>query len=196
MNQEEMNRLILFCGPSGSGKTTIVKHLLSKYPVLSFSVSATTRKQRNGEVNGTDYYFISVEEFKSKINNGDFLEWEEVYENGFYGTLTSEIDRINALGKVALFDVDVVGGLNIKSKFGSNLLDVFVRPPSPDDLRKRLVARATETPESLERRIGKAAQELSFGDRFSNILVNDTIEQACAQADSLVEQFLALRHTK
>jgi len=196
MNQEEMNRLILFCGPSGSGKTTIVKHLLSKYPVLSFSVSATTRKQRNGEVNGTDYYFISVEEFKSKINNGEFLEWEEVYENGFYGTLTSEIDRINALGKVALFDVDVVGGLNIKSKFGSNLLDVFVRPPSPDDLRKRLVARATETPESLERRIGKAAQELSFGDRFSNILVNDTIEQACAQADSLVEQFLALRHTK
>ncbi|MEY3342600.1 MAG: hypothetical protein RL090_284 [Bacteroidota bacterium] len=196
MNQEEMNRLILFCGPSGSGKTTIVKHLLSKYPVLSFSVSATTRKQRNGEVNGTDYYFISVEEFKSKINNGEFLEWEEVYENGYYGTLTSEVDRINALGKVALFDVDVVGGLNIKSKFGSNLLDVFVRPPSPDDLRKRLVARATETPESLERRIGKAAQELSFGDRFSNILVNETIEQACAQADSLVEQFLALRHTK
>lgn len=196
MNQEEMNRLILFCGPSGSGKTTIVKHLLSKYPILSFSVSATTRKQRNGEVNGTDYYFISVEEFKSKINNGEFLEWEEVYENGYYGTLTSEVDRINALGKVALFDVDVVGGLNIKSKFGSNLLDVFVRPPSPDDLRKRLVARATETPESLERRIGKAAQELSFGDRFSNILVNETIEQACAQADSLVEQFLALRHTK
>jgi guanylate kinase len=196
MNQEEMNRLILFCGPSGSGKTTIVKHLLSKYPVLSFSVSATTRKQRNGEVNGTDYYFISVEEFKSKINNGEFLEWEEVYENGYYGTLTSEVDRINALGKVALFDVDVVGGLNIKSKFGSNLLDVFVRPPSPDDLRKRLVARATETPESLERRIGKAAQELSFGDRFSNILVNENIEQACAQADSMVEQFLALRHTK
>ncbi|MFM7078985.1 MAG: guanylate kinase [Bacteroidota bacterium] len=189
-----MPLLVLFCGPSGSGKTTIVKHLLSKFPVLSFSVSATTRKQRPGEINGSDYYFISVEEFKYKISNGEFLEWEQVYENGFYGTLSSEIDRINALGKVALFDVDVVGGLNIKSKFGSNLLDVFVRPPSPDDLRKRLVARATETPESLEKRIGKAAHELSFGDQFSNILINDTIEQACATAETLVDRFLAQRN--
>lgn len=121
------------------------------------------------------------------------MEWEEVYANGFYGTLMSEIERINSLGKVALFDVDVVGGLNIKSKFGDNLLDVFVRPPSPDDLRTRLVARATETPESLEKRIGKAAQELTFGSRFSHVLINNTIDQACMEADQLVKDFLDKR---
>jgi len=185
--------LVLFCGPSGSGKTTIVKHLLAKFPTLSFSVSATTRKQRPNENNGTDYYFISVDDFKSRIQSGAFLEWEEVYENGFYGTLLSEIERINSLGKVALFDVDVIGGLNIKSQFGENLLDVFVRPPSPDDLRKRLVARATETPESLEKRIGKAAQELAFGSRFSHVLINDTIDQACMEAEKLVKDFLEKR---
>lgn len=188
-----MPSLILFCGPSGSGKTTIVKHLLHKFPELAFSVSVTTRKQRPGEIDGKDYYFISVDAFKANIANGAFLEWEQVYENGYYGTLSSEIERINSLGKVALFDVDVVGGLNIKSKFGANLLDVFVRPPSPDDLRKRLVARATETPESLETRIGKAAQELAYGDKFSHVLVNTTIEQACSDADRMVTEFLENR---
>jgi guanylate kinase len=186
-------RLILFCGPSGSGKTTIVKHLLSRMPNLSFSVSATTRKQRDGEKDGKDYYFISVDEFKSRIEKDEFLEWEEVYENGFYGTLRSEVDRIAAMGKVAVFDVDVEGGLHIKQKFGSDLLDVFVKPPSPDDLRKRLVARATETPESLEKRIGKAAHELTYGPRFRNVIINEKIEQACEEAEQMVKAFIATK---
>ncbi len=190
MNQP---RLILFCGPSGSGKTTIVKYLLEHIADLSFSVSATTRKQRPDEVDGRDYYFISVEEFKSRIENDAFLEWEQVYENGFYGTLKTEVDRINALGKVPLFDVDVEGGLHIKEKYGSNLLDVFVRPPSPEDLRKRLVARATETPESLELRIGKASLELEYGPRFTHTIVNTTIEQACKEAADLVQRFISAK---
>src|SRR6187402_1193742 len=146
-------KLILFCGPSGSGKTSIVQHLLQKYPQLSFSVSATTRKMRNGEEHGKDYYFISVEDFHNKIANDEFLEWEEVYTNGFYGTLKSEIGRIAALGKIAIFDVDVEGGIHIKGRYHDNLLDVFVRPPAIEDLRIRLIARASETPESLEKRI-------------------------------------------
>ena len=190
MTQEVTNRLILFCGPSGSGKTTIVKHLLATDPRLSFSVSATTRNRRTNETDGKDYYFISVEEFKGRITQDAFLEWEEVYENGFYGTLKSEVDRINALGKTPIFDVDVVGGLHIKEIYGSNVLDVFVRPPSPEDLRKRLVARATETPESLERRIGKAALELEYGPRFSTVIINEDIHQACTEASQLVNKFL------
>lgn len=186
-------RLILFCGPSGSGKTTIVKYLLEHIPELSFSISATTRKQRPNEVDGRDYYFISVEDFKQKIEAGAFLEWEQVYENGFYGTLKSEVERINAMGKVSLFDVDVEGGLHIKEKYGNNLLDVFVRPPSPDDLRKRLLARATETPESLERRISKAALELEYGPRFTHTIVNTTIEQACKDASDLVQSFISAK---
>lgn len=184
------SKLILFCGPSGSGKTTIVQHLLKTFPNLSFSVSATTRTKRNIEVDGEDYYFLTADEFKHKIQNDEFLEWEEVYTNGFYGTLRSEVARIASLGKVAIFDVDVEGGIHIKGRFGTNLLDVFVRPPAIEDLHKRLVARASETPESLERRILKAEHELTYSDRFSYVIINKEMHIAFAEAEKLVNTFL------
>ncbi len=183
-------KLILFCGPSGSGKTSIVQHLLKTFPQLSFSVSATTRAKRNGEEHGKDYYFISVDEFRERIQNDEFLEWEEVYVNGFYGTLRSEVERIAALGKIAIFDVDVEGGIHIKGRFGDNLLDVFVRPPNVEDLRKRLVARATETPDSLEIRVQKAELELTYNDRFSHVIVNHKLEDAFAEAEKMVSEFI------
>lgn len=184
------SKLILFCGPSGSGKTTIVHHLLKTFPVLSFSVSATTRSKRSNEVHGKDYYFLSVDEFLEKIQNDEFLEWEEVYANGFYGTLRSEVQRISSLGKVAIFDVDVEGGIHIKGRYGKNLLDVFVRPPALEDLHKRLVARASETPESLEKRIHKAEHELTYADRFHNVIINKDMHVAFAEAEQLVSSFL------
>ncbi len=183
-------KLILFCGPSGSGKTTIVKHLLSTFPVLSFSVSATTRSKRNNETDGKDYYFISVDEFTEKISEGAFLEWEEVYENGFYGTLASEVSRINKEGKVAIFDVDVEGGLHIKERFGKNLLDVMVVPPSITALRERLIARESETQETLEKRIGKAGIEMGYRNRFTNVIVNTKLQEALAEAEKIVSEFL------
>ncbi len=186
------SKLVLFCGPSGSGKTSIVRHLVQKFPVLSFSVSATTRKQRKGEEHGKDYYFISVEEFHARIRNDDFLEWEEVYENGYYGTLRSEVDRIAFMGKVAIFDVDVEGGIHIKGRYTDNLLDVFVRPPAIEDLRKRLVARASETTETLENRIHKAEHELTYSTRFSKVIINKDLAEAKEQAEQLVVAFLGL----
>ncbi len=186
------SKLILFCGPSGSGKTSIVQHLLKKFPILSFSVSATTRAIRNGEVEGKDYYFISVDEFHSRIRNDEFLEWEEVYENGYYGTLRSDVTRIASLNKVAIFDVDVEGGIHIKGRYHENLLDVFVRPPTIDDLRKRLIARASETPITLENRIHKAQHELTYSPRFSNVIINKDLEDAKSEAEILVTKFLGL----
>lgn len=186
-------RLVLFCGPSGSGKTSIVHHLLKTFPELSFSVSATTRNKRNNETDGKDYYFISVEEFKEKIKNNEFLEWEEVYENGFYGTLYSDLVRISKMGKVAIFDVDVEGGLHIKEKYNKNLLDVFVRPPALEDLRIRLVARASETPETLEKRVQKAAHELTYGNLFHKVIINDKLETAIIEAESMVREFLNIK---
>lgn len=186
-------KLILFCGPSGSGKTTLVKHLLNTFPQLCFSVSATTRAMRSNEQNGADYYFMSVDEFHSKIQNDEFLEWEQVYENGFYGTLRSEITRIASLGKVAVFDVDVEGGVHIKGRYGNNLLDVFVQPPSIADLRKRLVARASESLESLETRVRKAELELTYASRFSNVIINQDINVAKKEAELLVANFLEIQ---
>lgn len=184
------SKLLLFCGPSGSGKTTIVRHLLNTFPELSFSVSATTRSKRHNEVDGKDYYFLSVEEFHEKIENDEFLEWEEVYVNGFYGTLRSEVNRIGALGKVAIFDVDVEGGIHIKGRFGKNLLDVFVKPPSIEVLHQRLLARASETPESLEKRVLKAELELTYADRFHHVIINKDLPAAFAEAEKLVRDFL------
>jgi guanylate kinase len=182
--------LILFCGPSGSGKTSIVHSLLQTFPVLSFSVSATTRKKRSNEEHGRDYYFISVSQFKEKVNNLEFMEWEEVYPGGFYGTLKSEVQRISLLGRIAIFDVDVEGGLNIKRQFGPNLLDVFVMPPGIEDLKKRLVARATETDETLMARILRAENELQYAGRFSHVIVNHKLEEATETANSMVFRFL------
>jgi guanylate kinase len=183
-------KLILFCGPSGSGKTSIVQHLLGQFPILCFSVSATTRKMRENEEHGVDYYFMSVEEFHEKIRNDEFLEWEEVYENGFYGTLRSEVDRIASMGRIAIFDLDVEGGVHLKGRYEENLLDVFVRPPALTDLRKRLVARASETPETLERRVLKAQLEITYSDRFNHVIINKELEQAQKEAEELVMEFI------
>lgn len=185
-----MQKLILFCGPSGSGKTSLVHYLLEKFPLFTFSVSATTREQRKNEVHGKDYFFLSAEEFKKKIEQEEFLEWEEVYPGRFYGTLKSEVDELASKGKVVLFDVDVQGGLAIKKYYGKRVLDVFVMPPSLTELKKRLVARESETPESLEKRLEKSGHEMSFADRFSYIIVNDEFKKTIHDATLLVENFL------
>ena len=183
-------KLILFCGPSGSGKTSIVQHLLSKFTQLSFSVSATTRARRANETDGKDYYFFSVETFKEKIINNEFIEWEEVYANGFYGTLESEIKRISEMDKAVIFDVDVEGGLNIKKAYPNKVLDVFVMPPGIEELKKRLEARATETPQTLQARIEKAGKELEYKNQFSTVIINSVFEEAAKKAEALVEAFL------
>ncbi len=184
------NKLLLFCGPSGSGKTTIVHDLLASDSRLKFSVSATTRNKRANETDGKDYHFISVDEFKRRIDNDEFVEWEEVYTNGFYGTLKSEIDSIWSVGKIPVFDVDVEGGIKIKSIFGEQLLAVFVRPPSIEELHKRLIARNSETPESFKARIAKSEHELTYADKFDHIIVNDTLEKALEEAHRLVNDFV------
>jgi guanylate kinase len=185
-----MNKSVLFCGPSGSGKTTIVHHLLKTNPQLSFSISATTRPKRNNETNGIDYHFLSVEEFKMRISANEFIEWEEVYKDRFYGTLKSEIEKIWQQNKAVLFDVDVEGGLNIKNKLKGSLLTVFVQPPSLDELHRRLEQRQTETPESLKVRIEKSDNEMTYANRFDKVIVNDNLETAQKEAQGLVEKFL------
>lgn len=183
-------KLILFCGPSGSGKTSIVHRLLEKYPHFTFSVSATTRPKRENERHGKDYFFLPEEEFKSKIDQDEFLEWEEVYAGRFYGTLKGAVEDELKNGKVVLFDVDVKGGLSIKKHFGKNVLDVFIMPPSLTELKKRLIARDSETAESLEKRISKSGHEISFADQFSYIIVNDDLKKALHEAEILVDMFL------
>jgi len=183
-------KLILFCGPSGSGKTTIVHHLLKSFLQLSFSISATTRTKRANEVHGVDYYFLSAEEFKQKISNNEFVEWEEVYADVFYGTLKSEVERIWKENKTVIFDVDVVGGLHIKKIFGKNLLAVFVRPPSVEELHTRIKNRGSETEESFRLRVAKAEFELSYADKFDHIIINDTLEQSFDEATRLVADFM------
>ena len=183
-------KVVIFCAPSGSGKTTIVKHLLSIDKRLQFSVSACTRKQRANEVNGKDYYFLTLEDFKDRISNDEFLEYEEVYGGNFYGTLKSEIERIWLQKKVVIFDVDVVGGLNIKKYFGEKALAVFVKPPDIQTLEMRLRERSTETEETLKMRVDKAVHELEFEDKFEKIIVNDGLDEALIEAEKLVDQFI------
>ncbi|HQV01492.1 MAG: guanylate kinase [Bacteroidia bacterium] len=183
------NKLILFCGPSGSGKTTIVKYLLANSTRLTFSVSATTRQKRTTEIDGKDYHFISVDDFKKHISNNDFIEWEEVYTNGYYGTLKADVDAHLKNNKVVLFDVDVEGGLNIKKYFGENLLAVFVQPPSVIELEHRLIARQSESAESLKKRLAKASLELTYANRFDKVLINDNLETALWHAQKMVEDF-------
>lgn len=191
INPAFRHKLVLFCGPSGSGKTTIVHHLMTVFTSLRFSISATTRPQRNSEQHGRDYYFMSPEEFRERLGKEEFLEWEEVYPDRFYGTLKSEVERILHHGHVALFDVDVEGGLQIKKYFGKQLLDVFVMPPSVDELHRRLVARATESEDSLMKRLSKAEKELGYAYRFNHIIVNTDLEKAKEEAGLLVKVFLA-----
>jgi len=183
-------KLIIFSAPSGAGKTTIVRHLLDKNLNLEFSVSATSREPRQTETHGKDYYFLTVKEFKQKIENNEFLEWEEVYNGNYYGTLKSEVDRIRELGKNVIFDVDVFGGLNIKKFYGDSALAIFVQPPSVEELRKRLMSRSTETEEKIQMRISKAEHELSFAHEFDVRITNNDLQQACRKAEELIREFL------
>lgn len=185
-----MKKAVIFCAPSGSGKTTIVKHLLSIDHRLMFSVSACTRKQRDNEIHGKDYYFLSIDEFKNRIEHDEFLEYEEVYGGNYYGTLKSEIERIWAMNKVVIFDVDVEGGLNIKKYFGKDALAVFVKPPSVEILEQRLRFRSTETEETLRIRIDKAVHELEYESQFEAVLLNEDLDTALGEAESLIDKFL------
>ena len=184
-------KLIVFSAPSGSGKTTIVRHLLAQADLnLEFSISAATREARGEEVNGKDYYFMSIPEFKQHIKNEDFVEWEEVYRDNFYGTLKSEVERIWAKGKNVIFDIDVAGGLRIKSKFPEETLAVFVKPPSVDELKRRLKERSTESEEKINMRIAKAHVELATAPQFDVIIKNYDLEIALEEAYQLVKDFI------
>ena len=184
-------KLIIFSAPSGSGKSTIINYLLQQSLRLRFSISATSRAPRGMEKNGVEYYFLTPEAFKARIAKGDFLEYEEVYTDKFYGTLKSEVERILNEGDNVIFDVDVVGGCNIKHFYGDRALSVFIQPPSIEELRKRLVGRGTDTPEVIESRIAKAEYELSFADKFDTVVINDDLETAKAKALQVIQAFLA-----
>ncbi len=185
-------KLLIFSAPSGSGKTTIVRWLMSNYPELRlrFSVSCTTRRPRTGEQDGKDYYFISDEEFRRRIDGGEFIEYEEVYAGRFYGTLRSEVDSQLQRGENVVFDVDVAGGCNIKRQYGSKAMSVFIRPPSVEELRRRLLVRGTDTPEAVDDRVAKAEKEMSFAARYDHVVVNDDLAQAKEAVRLLVAKFL------
>jgi guanylate kinase len=183
-------KAIIFSAPSGAGKTTIVRYLLGCNLNLEFSISACSRGKRGEECHGKDYYFLSLEDFKQKIVNGEFLEWEEVYQDNYYGTLHSEIKRIWNNNHHVIFDVDVKGGLNLKKHFGKNALAIFVMPPGIDKLEERLRSRKTENEESIKRRLGTAREELKYASQFDFILVNDDLERACIEALDRVKKFL------
>jgi guanylate kinase len=188
-------KCIIFSAPSGSGKTTIVKHLLNRHPELGFSISACTRDKRGrNEENGKDYYFLTPEDFKRRIDKDEFIEWEEVYQGAFYGTLKSEIDRIWSLGKHVIFDVDVQGGLHLKQYFGEKALAIFVKCPSMDVLEQRLRARNTDSEESISTRLFKVHFEMSFENKFDVTLINNNLEEALLDAEQLVGNFLRNRH--
>lgn len=187
---QQSGKCVIFSAPSGAGKTTIVHNLLSQNLGLEFSVSACSRDPRPNETHGKDYYFLGVEGFRKAIADGAFIEWEEVYTNNFYGTLRSELERIWNAGHAVIFDVDVIGGLHIKQIFGENALAVFVQPPSYETLEERLRGRSTESEEKITMRLSKAKQELSRAQEFDYILLNDNLEKACAEARTVVQQFL------
>lgn len=184
-------KLIVFSAPSGSGKTTIVKHLLAETDLpLDFSISAASREPRTGEIDGKDYYFLSADDFKSKVTSDSFLEWEEVYKDNFYGTLKSEITRIWKEGKHVVFDIDVIGGLNIKKQFPKETLAIFVKPPSIEEMERRLRGRGTETEEKINMRVAKAEEEIGFSEKFDTILINDDLSVAKTDAYQLVSEFI------
>ncbi len=186
-------KLIIFSAPSGAGKTTIVKHLLSKNFGLEFSVSATSRPLRGNEVDGKDYYFLTEEEFRKRIENEEFLEWEEVYPGRFYGTLKSEVERIRDKGNHVVFDVDVVGGCNIKNYYGDEALSVFIQPPSINELKNRLITRSTDSEEVIATRVSKAEFEMTFANRFDVVLVNDKLDIALKEAENILIRFLNIK---
>jgi len=185
------HKIIIITAPSGAGKTSITKHLLKTFPdKLAFSISAATRQKRDHEKDGVDYYFMSVDDFKEKIQHNAFVEWEMVYEGKYYGTLKLEIHRIWKEGKVPLLDIDVQGAVHVKQEHREQSLSIFIDPPSVDELKKRLSGRGTETPESLATRVNKATYELSFKDHFDKVIVNDDLEKACKEAVDIISDFI------
>ncbi|MDB9809288.1 guanylate kinase [Flavobacteriales bacterium] len=185
-----MGRLIVISAPSGAGKTSIVHQLLKFIPELSFSVSASSRERRGNEVDGKDYYFLGVEGFQKKIKEDAFLEWEQVYENQYYGTLKSEIKRIWSEGKIVIFDVDVLGGLNIKKQYPKECLSIFIMPPSIEVLAERLIGRGSESDESVKKRLDKAEEETSKSGQFDTIILNDDFKTACEQTKEIITNFI------
>lgn len=190
MTHHASEKIIVITAPSGAGKTTITKYLMQQFPQLRFSVSATTRPPRKGEKEGKDYYFISPESFKNKIETDEFIEWEMVYENTYYGTLKTEMNNIWQENNIPVLDIDVKGALQIKQHYPSQAMTVFIAPPSVEALKQRLILRGTETPDSLKKRIEKAGYELSFSNQFDHIILNDNLNTACIQAAEIVSAFL------
>ena len=191
MGNVNKDLVVIFSAPSGAGKSTIVKHLLKKYPNMEFSISATSRQPRGEEKDGREYYFFSVDQFESKIKNGDFVEYEEVYKGSYYGTLRSEVRRIWNKGHVILFDIDVKGGVNLKRLYGGNALAVFIMPPSIEVLRQRLVSRGTDSLANIDKRVAKAAEELTYRDKFDKVLVNDNLDTALIEEKKMVADFIS-----
>lgn len=183
-------KLIIFSAPSGSGKSTIINYLLAQNLNLAFSISATSRPPRGTEKDGVEYFFLTPDEFRTRIANDEFLEYEEVYQDRFYGTLKAQVEKQLAAGQNVIFDVDVVGGCNIKKFYGERALSVFVQPPSVEELRKRLVGRGTDTPEVIESRVSKAEYELTFAPKFDTIIINDDLETAKVDALKVITRFL------
>lgn len=184
-------KAIILSAPSGSGKTTLVRHLLEVLPELSFSISACTREKRGKEKDGVDYYFLSPDDFKQRIKEDEFVEWEEVYTDHFYGTLKSEVDRIWSIGKHLIFDVDVVGGINLKEYFGEKALSLFIMPPDLPTLESRLRGRGTDSEEKIQTRLNKAKQELITADQFDQVILNDELEKAKMETERFVRKFIS-----
>lgn len=184
------NKVLIFSAPSGSGKSTIVNHILSLHPEIEFSVSATSRPPRGQEKDGVEYYFLSADDFRNRIEANEFVEYEQVYEGRYYGTLKKEVQRIWDKGHVIIFDVDVKGGVNLKKYFGDKALSVFIQAPSVEELHRRLVSRNTDTPEAIAERVAKAAEEMTYAPKFDVVLINDVLERAYKEAEDLVDSFL------
>ena len=184
------NKLIIITAPSGAGKTSITRHLMKTFPQLAFSVSAATRNPRGTEKNGVDYHFMSMDDFKDKIQHNEFVEWEMVYEGKYYGTLKAELEKIWQTNKIPVLDIDVKGAIHVQQQYPQSSLSLFIQTPSVDELKKRLESRGTESPESLAARVNKAAYELSFKDQFNKLIINDTLQHACDEAETIVADFI------
>jgi guanylate kinase len=184
------DKLIIITAPSGAGKTSITRYLMKTFPQLAFSISAATRQARGTEKDGVDYHFISLDDFKSKIQHNEFIEWEMVYEGKYYGTLKTELDRIWQQNKIPVLDIDVKGAIHVQQQYPETSLSLFIQAPSVDELKKRLETRGTETAESLAARVNKAAYELSFKDQFNKLIINDELQRACAEAQGIVAAFI------
>ena len=188
--KKEYQKMIVITAPSGAGKTSITRHLMKVFPQLAFSISAATRQSRADERDRVDYYFISVEEFQKKILNEEFVEWEMVYEGKYYGTLKSELRRMWSKEQIPVLDIDVQGAIHVQKEYPVNSLFIFIKPPSIDELRKRLESRGSESPESIQTRVSKAAYELSFANQFSHVIENKDFETACREAERIVNDFI------